>query len=186
VITLKAGGSSTQRTAQASVRGGNMDDITLREPISNDWPAILSLAEIALSELPVVPSQREWLENRRSLAQSGGIQRHFVAASGERIVGYACAERCNGAADGVYRVFVVVAPSARSTVGTMLLARLRERLLSLGARSAWFLEYESDTGFISYLEDLGFVKVTGFKLDDGTPLVRLTMDAPFQSLAQLG
>jgi len=90
-----------------------MTEITLREPGNDDWPAILVLAQLSLAELPIVPCQDEWLRNRMLFSQADGIQQHFVAASGERIVGYACAEHRNQAADGVYRLLVVVEPSAR-------------------------------------------------------------------------
>lgn len=39
-----------------------MSEIALRAPGNDDWAAILDLAELSLSELPVAPSQREWLE----------------------------------------------------------------------------------------------------------------------------
>jgi hypothetical protein len=165
-----------------------MNGIALRAPADDDWPAILALAELSLAELPNAPSQREWLNNRKSFSPSDGIQQHFVATSGEHIVGYACIEHRNKAAhrlkpvDGVYRLFVVVAPSARTTLGTHLLAKLRDSLIDLGARRARLLEYEADTGFISYLEQMGFVRLANFKLDDGSPVVELTMDAPFQLL----
>ena len=159
------------------------EQIRFRAPRDDDWPAILVLAELSLAELPIVPSQREWLQNRRSFSQADGVRRHFVATSGERIVGYACAEHRNRAADSEYRLFVVAEPSARATLGTMLLAKLRERLISLGARRAWFQELEADAGFIAYLEQKGFVRGPSFNLDDGSVLVRLTMDAPFQSLS---
>jgi N-acetylglutamate synthase-like GNAT family acetyltransferase len=167
-----------------------MSGIELREPANDDWPAILTLAELSLAELPVIPSQQEWLNNRRSFTSSDGIQQHFVATSGEHIVGYACIEHRNETkhgtkpADGVYRLFVVVAPSARRTLGTQLLAKLRESLVDLGARRAWVVEYEADAGFLAYLEQMGFVRLTTFKLDDGTPVVELSIDAPFQSLAR--
>ncbi len=166
-----------------------MCDITLRAPTDNDWPAILALAELSLFELPSALSQREWLNNRKSFTPSDGIQRHLVATSGERIVGYACIERRNKtdlgtkSADGVYRLFVVVAPSARTTLGTRLLSRLRDYLIDLDARRAWVLEFEGDVGFISYLEKKGFARATSFKLDDGSPVIEMTIDAPFQSLA---
>ena len=44
------------------------------------------------------------------------------------------------------------------------------------------LEYESDAHFIFYLEEKGFAKVVSFDLQ-GTTVVELTIDAPFQSLA---
>jgi hypothetical protein len=165
-----------------------MSGIAVRAPADDDWPAILALAELSLAELPDAPSQHEWLNNRRSFSPSDGNQRHFVATSGDRIVGYACVEHRNKTAsgrkpaEGVYRPFVVVAPSARTTLGTVLLAKLRESLIDLGARRAWVLEYEADAGFISYLEGMGFARSANFKLDDGTPVVELTIDAPFQSL----
>ncbi|MFZ2060084.1 MAG: GNAT family N-acetyltransferase [Candidatus Binatus sp.] len=165
-----------------------MSDITLRAPTDDDWPAILALAQLSLSELPNSPSQDEWLNNRRSFSPSDGIQRHFVAISDERIVGYACVEHRNKnidgreTLDGVYRLFVVVAPSARHTLATRLLAKLRECLIDLAARRAWVVEYEADAGFLAYLKEMGFVKLKSFKLEDGNPMVEMTIDAPFQSL----
>jgi Acetyltransferase (GNAT) family len=168
-----------------------VDDIVLRVPTNDDWPAILALAELSLSELPNAPSQQKWLNNRRSFTRSDGVQQHFVAASGDRIVGYACIEHrnktANGmkSADGVYRLFVVVGPSERTTLGTRLLAKLRESLLGLGASRAWMVEYEADAGFISYLEQKGFVRLHNFQLGDGSPVVELSIDAPFRSWADL-
>jgi GNAT superfamily N-acetyltransferase len=165
-----------------------MNEIALRAPADDDWPAILALAELSLAELPNAPSQQEWLNNRRSFTPADGIQQHFVATSDDRIVGYACIEYRNKAAhrrepvDGAYRLFVVVAPSARTTLGTHLLAKLRDCLIDLGARRAWLLEYEADAGFISYLEQMGFLRLANFKLDDGTSVVELAIDAPFQLL----
>jgi Acetyltransferase (GNAT) family len=165
-----------------------MSEIAMRAPTSDDWPAILALAELAVSEVPNAPSQLEWLDNRKSFSTSDGIQQHFLATSGERIVGYACIEYRNKTTDGrkpidgAYRLFVVVAPPARRTLGTQLLAKLRECLIKLDARKAWMLEYEADAHFISYLEEMGFAKVVSFDLQ-GTTVVELTIDAPFQLLA---
>lgn len=169
-----------------------MDEVTLRPLRSDDWPAILILAETSLSELSVVPSQNEWLSNRQSYSQAEGIQQHFVAVSNNQIVGYGCAEHRDNlglhppavkAAEGEYRLFVVVHPSMRATLGTKLLGVLREELLRLGARRAWIAEYEDDKKFIAYLEEKGFVKQVTFNLPDGTRAVRLIMDAPFKTLA---
>ena len=74
-----------------------MNEITLRAPTDDDWPAILALAELSLAELPNAPSQNEWLNNRKSFSPSDGIQQHFVATSDEQIVGYACIEHRNKA-----------------------------------------------------------------------------------------
>ena len=170
------------------IEASSMSEITLRAPTDDDWPVILALAELSLSELPNVPSQQEWLNNRRSFALSAGIQQHFVAISDERIVGYGCIEHRNKtidgkkAADGVYRLFVVVAPFDRRMLGTRILAKLRECLIDLSARRAWVVEYEADAGFLAYLEEIGFVRFATFKLDDGIPVVEMTIDAPFQSL----
>jgi predicted GNAT family N-acyltransferase len=165
-----------------------MSEITLRAPTDDDWPAILALAELSLAELPYAPSQDEWLNNRRSFSPSDGIQQHFVATSDEQIVGYACIEHRNKTnyraepVDGVYRLFVVVAPSARRTLGTRLLAKLWECLIDLRARRAWVVEYEADAGFLVYLEEMGFVRLKSFTLEDGSPVVEMSVDAPFQSL----
>jgi N-acetylglutamate synthase-like GNAT family acetyltransferase len=161
-----------------------MDEIVLREPRDDDWEAILKLAELSLAEMSTVPSQLEWLNNRKSFSPSDGIQQHIVATSNDRIVGYACIEHRDKADAGEYRLFVVVAPSARTTLGTMLLAKLRERLLSLEARRARMVEYEADAHFVIFLETKGFVKVNAFNLDDGARAVVLSIDAPFQSLVR--
>jgi hypothetical protein len=162
-----------------------MDSVRLREPCDDDWPAILKLAELSLGEMPAAPSQQEWLDNRRSFSQADGIQRHFVAASGDRIVGYACIEHRNTTPEGVYRLWVVVVPDSRTTLATWLLAELRECLMRVGARSARMVEYQADARFLSYLVERGFVKGQIFTLDNGSPVVGLTMDAPFPSLAEL-
>jgi len=101
-----------------------MSEITLCAIRDDDWPAFLDLAKLSLAEMPVAPSQAEWMQNRGAFSPSGWHPTtHFVATSGERIVGYAYAELRSQAADGWYRLFVVVEPSARATLGTMLLAR---------------------------------------------------------------
>ena len=148
----------------------------------DDWPAILDLANRSLAEMPDALDQREWMENRRSFAD--GVPRHFIATSRERIIGYACIERRNTATDGWYRLFVVVEPSARATLGRLLFGKLRERLISLDARHAWMMEFEADVGFIAYLEGIGFVKGRTIDLGDGNRAVQLTMDAPFHGLGQ--
>ena len=73
-------------------------------------------------------------------------------------------------------------PPLHTTLGTQLLAKLRECLIKLDARKAWVIEYEADARFISYLQEKGFVKLASFELE-GTPVVELSIDAPFQSLA---
>jgi hypothetical protein len=159
-----------------------MSELALRAPRNDDWSAILSLAETSLAEMPTVPSQLDWLNNRRSFSPSDGIQQHFVATSGERIVGYARIEHRGKDADGVFRLWVVMGPSARSTLGIRLLAKLGECLLSAGARRAWMAEYEVDVHFVSFLESMGFVRRSSFIADGGIRAVELSMDAPFQSL----
>ena len=168
-----------------------MSKFSIRTPGDDDWPAILKLADQSLIQIPGAPGQQEWLDNRRSYSPSEGIQRHFVATSRDQIAGYACIEhrdnfklhpRAINAADGEYRLFLVVAPSDRSTLGTRLLKLLGRQLIDLGARRAWTMEYETDVHFVSYLQRMGFVRQTSFRLPDGTAAVRLIMDAPFQSL----
>jgi len=167
-------------------------ELRIRTPCDDDWQAILNLANRSLSEMPGAPSQQEWLDNRRSYSPSEGIQQHWVAISGDQIIGYACIEHRDNlnlhppateAAHGEYRLFVVVAPADRATLGTRLLELLGRQLVELGARRVWMTEYEADTHLVSYLERIGFVRQTTFQLPDGTTAVRLIMDAPFQSLA---
>jgi Acetyltransferase (GNAT) family len=168
------------------------NEVTLRTPRMDDWQAILDLAYRSLAELPNAPSQQDWLDNRRSFSPSEGIQYQFVACHGDRIVGYACIEHrdklklhppASAAAEGEYRVFVVVAPSDRLTLGIRLLKELRERLLDLGADRAWTTEYEADVHFISFLEGVGFLRQAVFKLPDGSRAIRLVAYAPFVTLA---
>jgi hypothetical protein len=169
-----------------------MGEFSIRTPCDDDWQAILKLAYRSLSEMPAAPCQQEWLDNRRSYSPSEGIQQHFVAISGDQIVGYACLEHrdnlklhppVTSAAPGEYRLFVVVAPGDRATLGIWLLKLLGQQLIDLNARRAWMTEYEADSHLVSFLEQSGFVRQTTFTLPDGTTAVRLIMDAPFQSLA---
>jgi hypothetical protein len=169
-----------------------LSEFSIRMLCEDDWPAILNLANQSHLEIPDASSQQEWLENRRSYSPSEGIQRHLVATSGDRIVGYACIEHRDNfkihppainAPHGEYRLFVVVAASDRSTLGTRLLKQLGRQLIELAALRAWTTEYEADAHFVSYLERMRFVRQTSFRLPDGTTAVRLIMDAPFQSLA---
>lgn len=155
-----------------------------------EWSAVRSLAEISLAEMPVAANVKEWLDNRRSFSDSGDVQQHFVATLGKQIVGYACAEqppawmRNKNSAASEYRLFLVIEPSARITLGARLLAKLGKSLVDLGAHRAWFQEYEADSRFVSFLEEKGFVKVASFQAEDGTRIVRLSMDAPFAPLMQ--
>jgi hypothetical protein len=159
-----------------------MDNVTLREPRPEDWSALTALGNTAISELESPPDQKPWADNRRWFP-SDGIQRHFVALSDGRIVGYAGAEWRGGQADGWYRIFVVVAPSARATLGRWLFAKIRETLLSLSAAHAWMMEYEDDIGLLSFLEQVGFRYFRSLTTDDGFRAVQMTMDAPFDSHA---
>ena len=178
---LVAAANTLVRPASAGMRGG----ASLRQ---EEWSAITSLAETSLAEMPMAPSVKDWLDNRKSFTESGGEQQQFVATSGRRIVGYACAEhppawmRNSDRAAGQYRLFMVVEPASRTTLGGRLLERLRELLIDLKARRAWFQEYEADTGLISFLEERGFVRASAFQIEDGTRIVRLFMDAPFEPL----
>jgi hypothetical protein len=117
-----------------------MAELTFRPVGADDWPAILNLAHLSLSELTRVPRQDEWLDNRREFSPSAGFQHQFVPTSGERIVGYAVAERRNGFSENVYRLFVVVAPHERASLGTILFEKLRRHLIDTGARRAWMME----------------------------------------------
>ncbi len=160
-----------------------------------EWSAIITLAEASLSEMPlaapIAPRVKEWLDNRKAFPEWGGVQRQFVATLAGRIVGYACAEhpplwmRHREDVAGEYRLFVVVEPSARRTLGSRLLESLCEALTSLGARRAWFQEYEDDRGLISFLVEKGFIRAASFRASEtGERLVRLSMDAPFDLLPQ--
>ena len=92
-----------------------MAELTFRPVGVDDWPAILDLAHLSLSELTHVPRQDEWLQNRREFSPSDGFQHQFVATAGDRIVGYATVERRNGSSENVYRLFNVVAPPDRAS-----------------------------------------------------------------------
>jgi hypothetical protein len=162
----------------------------IRQLRDEEWSEILRLADASLTEMPMAPSMKEWLDNRRSFQYPESVQENFVATLGKQIVGYACAEhppvwmRTSKDATGEYRLFLVVEPSARRTLGNRLLAKLRESLIAHGARRAWFQEYESDTGLISFVEEKGFIRGAAFRIEDGTRIVRLSLAAPFDLVAQ--
>jgi len=157
-----------------------VDSLTIRSVRDADWPALLALAEKSVAEMPSAPSQREWASNRRSFPTANGVQRQFIATADGQVVGYAGLEHRGQWMEDDYRLFVVVVPSDRDSLGIRLLALLRSELLQLQARRAWFLEYESLTQFNSWLESQGFMRVESFNLGDGTSVVRMAMDAPFE------
>lgn len=154
---------------------------SLREPADADWPAILQLANASLAGMPNAPPQDAWLANRRAFLVPGR-RHHFVALEDGRIAGYAAAEHPLHAPDGEYRVFVVVAPTARETLGVFLLRQLRHRLLKANARVMRMLEYEADAGFLAFLQAHGFVYRKTFTLTDGAAVAELRLEAPFESL----
>ena len=180
IVLQPAAGSNPSSTKAP----GGSEIPSLRD---EQWSAILNLAEESLAEMQVAPGVKEWFDNRKAFPASGGIQQQLVATLDNQIVGYACAEHPpawmrNKSAAGEYRLFMVVEPSARGSLGNRLLAKLRESLIALGARRAWFQEYEADAGLVSFLETKGFVKRITFRTDDGTGIIRLSMDAPFKPL----
>ena len=155
---------------------------TLREPTEADWPAILGLANASLADIPNAPPQDEWLANRRAFLVPGR-RYHVVALEAGHVAGYAAAEHLLHAPDGEYRVFVVVAPSAREALATYLLRELRRYLLKAHASTIRMLEYEADSGFLGFLQAHGFVFRKTFTLADGVKMTELRMQAPFAALA---
>jgi hypothetical protein len=87
-----------------------------------------------------------------------------------------------GQAAGWYRVFVVVAPQDRATLGRWLFGKIRETLMSISATHAWMMEYEADTGVLALMEQVGFRYFRSLTTADGFRAVQMTMDAPFDSL----
>jgi GNAT superfamily N-acetyltransferase len=151
-----------------------------------EWTTIETLAGL---RWPKWKSRiKEWLDNRKSFPEWGEAQQQFVATSGDQIVGYAAAEhppvwmRNKAGSEGEYRLFVVIEPSSRPTLGTRLLDALARYLVDHGARRAWFQEYEADKGLVSFLEQNGFVKRISFTAENGDRIVRLSMEAPFERL----
>jgi GNAT superfamily N-acetyltransferase len=173
------------RDGSRAHRAESSGAVELRE---EEWGAIRSLADSSLKEMKAASGLKEWLYNRKSFLETGGLQQQYVATSDDQIVGYAAAEhppawmRNKSNADGEYRLFLVIEPSARKTLGVRLLATLAKYLGEHGARRAWFQEYEADKGLVSFLEQRGFVKRVSFTAENGDRIVRLSMDAPFDRL----
>ena len=159
-----------------------MDNITLRQPCEEDWPVLADLGDLAISEMQVPPTQKPWAENRRTFP-ADGIQRHFVATADGRIVGYAGAEWRKEGPLGWYRVFVIVAPQDRATLGRWLFGKIQEILINLSATTAWVREYEADKGLLAFMEQVGFKFFRARTTPDGFRVVEMTMEAPFDSLA---
>jgi hypothetical protein len=158
-----------------------MDNVSLRAPREEDWPALAVLGNLAISEMEIPPSQEPWAENRR-LFPADGIQRHYVAISDGRIVGYAGAEWRKEGPTGWFRVFVIIAPHDRATLGRWLFGKIRETLISLSATTAWMMEYEDDKGLLAFMEQVGFEYFRSLTTPDGFRAVQMKMDAPFDSL----
>ncbi len=158
-----------------------MDNVSLRAPREEDWPALAALGNLAISEMKIPPSQEPWAENRRSFP-ADGIQKHYVAISDGRIVGYTGAEWRKGGPAGWFRVFVVIAPKDRATLGRRLFGKIRETLINLSATTAWMMEYEDDKGLLAFMEQVGFKFFRALTTPDGFRAVQMTMEAPFDSL----
>ena len=159
-----------------------MNKISLRQPRDEDWPELAALGNAAISEMAIPPDQKPWAENRRSFP-ADGIQRHFVAISDGHIVGYAGAEWRKEGPPGWYRVFVIVAPKDRATLGKWLFGTIRETLVDLSATHAWMMEYEADIGLLAFMQQVGFKYFRSLTTPDGFRAVEMTMEAPFDSLA---
>ncbi len=153
-----------------------------RDVSGEDWHAILRLADASLEGVAGAPSQEEWLGNRRNFPESG-TRRHFVAADGDVIAGYAAIERLPDTPKDVFRLFVVTVPQMRQTLGKAMLRELRRHLLDAGTRRVRMVEFEADTEFRAFLRACGFRESQTFAMADGTSLVELVMDAPFAALA---
>lgn len=158
-----------------------MSNWTLREPTATDWPAILQLANASLTDMPNAPPQDEWLANRRAYLQ-GGKRHHVVAVDEGRIAGYAAAEHALQSTPGEFRVFVVVPPADRETLGVYLLGELRRYLIRENASFIRMLEYEANSAFLAFLSGRGLVHRKTFAMADGVPLADMRMDAPFGAL----
>jgi GNAT superfamily N-acetyltransferase len=150
---------------------------TIEAPLDDDWPAILDIANASLEGVPDYSPQDDWLSSRRAFVDEGGVQRHFIVrepGSG-RPLGYGAVERAVAAPAGAFRVFVVTALHDRATIGSALFDRALEELRDLGAKSAWFREYASDTHFLSFVRDRGFEESRRFDWR-GTELVIMERD----------
>jgi L-amino acid N-acyltransferase YncA len=154
-----------------------MNDIAFRAPIAADWEHILRIANGSVAHVPEAGDQGEWLSNRRYFFERG-IGRHFTATEDGRVTGYASAEPVHDA-KGVYRLFVVTRVDERDRLGAALLARLYRALKELDAQEARFIEYETDAGFIAFLDRHGFRKVSRFEIEGGLFAAVLSRAAPF-------
>ncbi len=143
--------------------------ISIREPLDDDWPTILELANRSVASVPGAGSQEAWLGNRRAFR---GARRHFVAveAGRDEVVGYAGIESVSA---GEFRLFVVTPPERLCDVGEALYARAVTQLSELGARRLSFTEYAADQRLGAFARARGFVEEDRFRLPEGVDLVRL-------------
>ncbi len=154
-----------------------MSEIEFRAPVASDWEHILRIANASVAHVPEAGDQGEWLSNRRYFFEQG-IGTHLTALVDGSVIGYGSAEPVHEAA-GVFRLFVVTAVEERDRFGAALLARLGRVLRELDAKEARFVEYETDAGFISFLGQRGFRRVSRFEIEGGVFAVVLSRSAPF-------
>lgn len=145
-----------------------------RPPTDDDWLNILRIADLSVAEVPGVPSQEEWMNNRRTFARRGR-QVHFVRVEHDSLTGYGALEQVSGADDDGYRLFVVAHPDQLDTVGNEILDRLTELLGEHAATSSWFVEYAQATQLIGFIQSKGYREARRFTLASGHGAVVLSM-----------
>jgi len=148
-----------------------MRPMPFREPIDDDWPVILDIANRAIAHVPGAGPQTEWLENRRTFA-ARGTQQHFVHIERDEVVGYGAMEAVRDAPDA-YRLFVVTAPERLERVGGAIYRELDARLARVGAKNAWFVEFAADERFGAFIRARGFTEARRFALASGEPAIVL-------------
>ena len=143
-----------------------------REP---HWPEVLEIASRSVAHLPGAAKQDEWLQNRRTFSQRGD-QIHFVALENGRVVGYGAIEGEAPSPTGEYRVFIVVDPDQRDTIGSAIYSRLEELLEDREATGSRFVEYAQDIRFIEFICARGYVESRRFPLASGVEAIVLSKD----------
>ena len=140
------------------------NDVELREPLPEDWPAILTLANLSVQAIPGAGSQEEWLQNRQRPCP---VRRHFVAIERPEVVGYAALESQVDQVENGFRLFLVTSPERLTQIGPSLERELEALLAKLGAAEAWFIEFGSDHRLLTFLVAHGFQEVQRFRLESG-------------------
>jgi hypothetical protein len=91
-------------------------------------------------------------------------------------MGYGAIERESPSPPGEYRLFIVVDPDRRDTIGGAIYSQIEEILEDREATGSWFVEHAEDVRYIEFIRARGYVESRRFLLPSGLEAIVLSKD----------